>query len=395
MRIRLFNASSHNRTVIYFINKNRRNRPLILLHAASAGEFEQLVPILNRLDRTRFFILLSLMSPTIFSKQKKTDLADAVVYHPMDFWWLAFLFFQRIKPNVYVVNRHDIWPSHLKIAKLFNIKTILINANLHEKSLRLIPIFRTFNQFVFNQFDLICTGTERLKKRLINLVPEHKIHVTGDTRVNRVIERMNKTELRTEFEHYSSAKNIILGSIIESDYDVVFKGLKKTFPAGQVDLEKKNVKLIIVPHEPDQPTITGIIKILDKWRVGWIPLSDFDGTKIEPALIVDEVGLLADIYKIGKCSYVGAGFGAGVHSVIEPAIYGCPVSFGPNIHILDEAIDLHESDLGTMVKSSKDFIKFLTILDDDEKYEETADQLKAFVQNRTCEIHEIIQAITP
>ena len=190
---------------------------------------------------------------------------------------------------------------------------------------------------------------------LIKDLTKDKIQITGDTRFNRVQERKDSHAMRKEFDAFRSSKNVILGSVIPSDYHVVFGGLKKIFPSGQGDLEQENVRLIVVPHEPVESEISEIIRILDDWKIGWSKLSEFGEDETPSALIVDEVGLLADIYSIGRCAYVGAGFGAGVHSVIEPAVHGCPVSFGPNIHILDEAIDLHELGLGTIVTSEQGF----------------------------------------
>jgi len=188
-------------------------------------------------------------------------------------------------------------------------------------------------------------------------------------------------------------KNIILGSIISTDFEVIFGGLKLLFPNGQTDLIKNGIKLIIVPHEPNSSTINGIIRILDEWQVNWQKFSKFNGDEIMSALIVDEVGLLADIYSIGRCAYVGAGFGDGVHSVVEPAVHGCPVSFGPNIKILDEAIDLHENGLAKMINSKYEFSKFLSILYDDYEYTKKAEALKVFIQNRKCDIQKILEII--
>lgn len=394
IRHRLLYATGHNRRTLKSIKSKRGTKPIILLHAASAGEFEQLVPILQGLDRDRFFVLLSFMSPTIFRKQWKTELADAVVYHPLDFWWLAITFFNKIRPIAYIVNRHDIWPAHLFFAKRFSVKTILINANLHEKSLRLVPGFRSFNRHLFCNFDLVCTGTERLKQRLLKLTSEEKVKITGETRVNRVLVRKTNNDLPCEFKKFSASKNIILGSLIKSDFGVVFGGLKLKFPSGMKDLAVQNSKIIIVPHEPEKSIMKEIIKFLDEWNVKWEKLTQFSETDQPAVLIVDEVGLLGDIYQIGRCSYVGAGFGEGVHSVLEPAVHGCPVSFGPNIHILDEAIDLYESNLGTMVRTKEEFKAFLSFLEDDVKYVETSRHLKAFVENRKCNIQSIIQTIT-
>ena len=100
------------------VQKDRNARTVILFHAASTGEFEQLRPILNRIDRSQYFILLSFFSPTVFTREKNTLLADAVCYHPFDFPWSAQSFFRRLNIKYYIITRNDIWPTHLFIAKL-------------------------------------------------------------------------------------------------------------------------------------------------------------------------------------------------------------------------------------------------------------------------------------
>ena len=96
-------------------------KQVVVFHAASAGEFEQLKPILKRVDRNRFFIIQSFFSPTIYEKESETQLADAVVYHPFDFPWLARAFFQLLNINYYITTRHDLWPHHLRIAQKLGI----------------------------------------------------------------------------------------------------------------------------------------------------------------------------------------------------------------------------------------------------------------------------------
>ena len=98
------------------IQLDTKSRTVVLFHAASTGEFEQLQPVLKKIDRSRYFILISFFSPTVFKPEKDTPLADAVCYHPFDFPWSALLFFRRLNIQYYIITRNDLWPSHLFIA---------------------------------------------------------------------------------------------------------------------------------------------------------------------------------------------------------------------------------------------------------------------------------------
>ena len=137
--------------------ENGVGKQVVLFHAASTGEFEQLKPILKKVNRSRYFILLTFFSPTIFNIEKNTPLADAVCYHPFDFPWSALLFFRKFDIHHYIITRNDIWPTHLFIAKQLGINTILINANLYRERhynsrfmiFSLKQIFNNFNLVVF------------------------------------------------------------------------------------------------------------------------------------------------------------------------------------------------------------------------------------------------------
>ena len=141
--------------------EQKNGKIVVLFHAASAGEFEQLKPILKKMDRKRFFIIQSFFSPTVFNIEKNTPLADTTCYHPFDFPWSAWRFFKRMNIQYYITSRNDIWPSHLYIANRMKIHSALINANLYRKSHYKFYFFRMFYQKVFNQFDLILTGSDR------------------------------------------------------------------------------------------------------------------------------------------------------------------------------------------------------------------------------------------
>ena len=124
-----------------------------MFHAASAGEFEQIKPILKYINKKNYFIIQTFTSPTIFIKEKDNDLFDVCCYHPYDFLWSSFRFFYSIRPDFYIVTRHDVWPTHLFVLKNLNIASFYINANLHKKSIWLKPFLSHLTKAVFNKFN--------------------------------------------------------------------------------------------------------------------------------------------------------------------------------------------------------------------------------------------------
>lgn len=324
------------------VQEHRDQRQTVVFHAASAGEFEQLKPVLSALDRSRYCVVQTFFSATIFEQEYNSSLFDAVCYHPIDTPAAARRFFLTLQPTAYIITRHDVWPAHLHTARTLGIRTVLINANLHEHSVRLQWWARGFNHWLFSHFDTITCGSQRLFNNIRALAPHTTTIITGDTRFDRIFSRkaLNPGNHFSEAIHHS--RNIVLGSIIDSDYEVIFGGLASFFANGDKSLQEQQVRLIVVPHEPTPPQLQRIETILEEQGFKSCRYTQ-RGSHSEPGvIIVDVVGILADLYHYGTLAYVGAGFGAGVHSVTEPAAYGCAVSYGPNIHILDEALALHE-----------------------------------------------------
>lgn len=352
------------------ILNNRGDRKVIIFHAASNGEFEQLVPILKLIDRKRFYVVISIFSPTVYIKQNQTPLADGICFHPYDFLFSSFLFFKMLNPHQYIIVRHDIWPVHVYIARLLNIKTVLVNANLYAESFRLKFPFIIFNQWIFKYFNLILTPSKRISKNFKKLLPHSETFITGDSRFDQLLLRKKNNQQPSVLINKGSAKTIILGSIDKTDYNILLKTLKLNYPEGESSLNKKKNKLIFVPHEVNNRSIDELKSMLEQLNFQYTLYSQNKLSKAN-VVIVDTVGILADLYKHSDLAYIGGGFGkdkifgqSGVHSVIEPCAYGLVCCFGPNIKILDEAIEMVEKGIGFIVQNESDFMACFAFLED-------------------------------
>lgn len=381
------------------ILKNGGGKEVIIFHAASSGEFEQLVPILKLVKREQFYIVISFFSPTVYLKMNQTPLADAVCFHPYDLIISSFLFFKKLNPNQYVVVRHDIWPTHILMAKLFQVKTTLINANLYSESLRLKFPFILFNRWVFKNFDQILTPSERISKNFKKLLPNSNIFITGDSRFDQMLFRKNNNKQPSIFNDINGVKTIIFGSIDKSDYDFIFQALKQIFPKGDASLKEKQIKLIVVPHEVDCKTIHEIIIALKGLNMEPTLYSQ-NKKSIANVAIVDIVGILADLYKHCDLAYIGGGFGtdkifgqSGVHSVIEPCAYELITCYGPNIKILDEAIEMVEEEIGFVIESSSDILACFTMLGCEMKTLQLRQKMKDYFSSKIGASHKISKFI--
>lgn len=373
-----YEKSSINQVVDKLRNNNKK---VILFHAASAGEFEQLKPILSRLDRSKYFIIQSFTSPTIYDIESKNNLFDIACYHPIDLWWRAFSFFSKIKPSAYIITRHDLWPAHLFIARILKIKILYINANLHEKSIWLKPGIKAISKAIFKNIDYSFVPSERIQKKLESIYLSNKIIITGDSRFDQIIDRQILNSKKQFLPScFMDSFNIIFGSYDKFDEEIIFNSLIKTYKYGDKSLVKLNHRIILVPHEIDVYSTKKMISILEQANFKPKLLSEISkDNNLCNLLIIDKIGILADIYKYCKLAYVGSGFSDGVHSVIEPGIYGCAVSYGPNIELLDEAIHINQKNIGIMVRNENDLYSFLQLYSDIPKINNYGNQIKKYI----------------
>ena len=321
----------------------------IIIHAASAGEFEQVKPIL-RVKNNSNNVIQTFFSPTIFNKEKKSNLFTLCCYHPFDFPWSAFYFFYKLKPKKYIINRHDIWPHHIVIAKLLKINIIYINANLKNDSSRTKLLFKNFHKWLFKKIDIIIVPSKDIQNRFNNFFNINTTQVLQDTRYFQIQYRINK-KLFPMPQWIKNNNIVILGSIDVKDWEIIKESLSF--------VKSEKLRLIIVPHEIDKYFINKMIEDLKEHHFIIKRLSDIKNEESFDAIIYDKVGDLLDLYKYGNLAYVGCGFSHGVHNVLEPALQGCFVSYGPNISLLDEAIQLDNSQLGKKINNLNDFLNFL------------------------------------
>lgn len=339
------------------IIKGASGKQIIIMHAASAGEFEQLKPILRKIDKSKYFVVQTFLSPTIYEAESNSTLFDTCCYHPLDLPWSALFFLKSFRPNIYLTTRHDIWPHHLVIARMLNIKCYLINANLYQNSKRLNPILKSLNKFVFDKFDKILTGSDTLKNIFTQLVPENKIIVTGDSRFDQILYRVQNSKSFNQFNE--KHKYIIFGSIDDADLKIIKEAIIKF---------DNPCKYIIVPHEVNKSFINKIESMLNDININNICLTKMTNHSIDDykCVIVDTVGNLLDLYKYADIAYVGSGFTHGVHSVIEPLAQNCIVCYGPKIDILDEAVEITNLQIGTVINNSNELLTIFQLIENHE-----------------------------
>ena len=240
--ILLLIASLFNKKIWILLNQQKKslqkiksklitNKKKIIIHAASAGEYEQIKPLLNTINKNIYFTIITCMSPTIYQSIKQDKLSDACCYHPFDFPWKPKVFFNTINPSIYLTTRHDIWPMHLYFAKKMGIKTMIINANLYKKSNRLKWYGINFTKYIFNLFDLIMVPSKQIQNIFGKRLQINNTYIVCDTRFEQIINRKDQSNGIYKFENIQMEKdlNIIFGSISWEDLEIFFYNGTRNF----------------------------------------------------------------------------------------------------------------------------------------------------------------------
>ncbi|UCE05789.1 MAG: 3-deoxy-D-manno-octulosonic acid transferase [bacterium] len=337
--------------------------PRVWIHVSSHGEFLQVKPVLSYLKRLnpRIFIIISFFSPSGYDNIPIHPPVDFTCYLPLDSYFQAKRFISIISPKFAVIVRHDIWPNFAWRLKRERIPLILIDASIPQKSSRLLPILKGLNRNLFSLMEAILAISDAEAAKFHQLVdnPE-KITVIGDTKYDQVFERsrnLDRIAQLLEESRLKKKKIFVVGSSWQTDEDHLI-------PAFQQLCQKfDDLVIIVAPHEPTKNRIEEIENRLKQAQLTSARLSQLTRGQFDVScLIIDQVGLLANIYYLGKIAFVGGSFHYKIHNVLEPAVYGIPVLFGPKITNSSEAQNLLKHDAAILVNSDQEIVDVISNL---------------------------------
>ena len=334
--------------------RRSRSGRLAVIHSASAGEFEASLPLFEELKKNNILTAATLFSPSGYKIAEGNSIPDYVTYLPFDSKTSVRKFLKALKPDIFIFCKHDIWPNVVWECKKQNIPVILLNANLHSHSLRINSIALGFNRYLFSRMDAIWTVSEEHYNRLKTIIGSDKtLKVMGDTRFDRVVRRALNSSL-TLPQAFEDNPVLIAGSVWEQEAFVLDSFIK---------MRAKNPqwKLIWVPHEPKDADLKSIEKKLKSAGISTIRYSCMCEDSDQEALLIDKIGILPSLYRYANVAYVGGGFGKGVHSVLEPAVFSIPVIFGPAYHVSAEAIELIKCKGGFSIEGEPEFYNLLSL----------------------------------
>lgn len=312
----------------------------IWMHAASLGEYEQGVPVLEEIRHyyPEHQIVLSFFSPSGFEVKKNTPLADIVVYLPVDSLRNAMRFVTVLKPSLAIFVKYEVWPNYMTALQQAEIPSILIAAIFRPNHI----YFKWYGQLMrksLHKFYHIFVQ-DSSSQALVKDSGYAHVSVAGDTRFDRVyrlskhVESLPK-EIQEILTAFSSKKPLFVGgSVWPEDMNILGVALEKN---------SHNIKFFLAPHKVDKASVEtllhGLPIELQKQSV-WLSKTNPQEASKASVIIIDRIGILNQVYPLAQMAYVGGGFKTGLHNTLEAAVYGIPLAIGPNFNKFKEAKDL-------------------------------------------------------
>jgi 3-deoxy-D-manno-octulosonic-acid transferase len=376
-------------------------RPLAWVHAPSVGEALMAQAIIAQLRARREDVQVAF---THFSPSAERIVAevgaDVWGYVPWDTRGSVRPILEALRPTALVFVRTEVWPVLAREAQDAGASLLLVNAVLSEGSGRLSGPARGFMAAMYGRLDRVGAVSEDHAARYERLgVPTDRIRITGDARFDQVWDRIQRRGLHAVRE--AGGESLVVPESIRPLWSVLHDPSRFTVVAGStwpaderillppltVLRRDRRIRLIIAPHEPTSAHLGALERRLDRLslrhsRLGALLAADADPPQV---VVVDRMGVLADLYALADLAYVGGGFGrSGLHSVVEPAALGVPVLFGPAHGNAREAAALVEEGGGFVVRSTADIgMRVRTFADDPASAAAAGALARAWVRDET------------
>lgn len=348
----------------------------IWFHAASLGEYEQGLPVIEKIKEAfpLHKIVVTFFSPSGYEVRKNNTVADVTTYLPLDTKKNAQQFLKLVHPDLVFFIKYEYWPNYLAELKKRQTKTYLISGILRENQL-FFKWYGGFYREALNTFDYFFVQNENSKKLLLGL-GKTNVAVSGDTRFDRVaaiLEKDNSLDFISQFK--DNTLTIVVGSSWPKDENLL---------VDFINSNTLNVKFIIAPHNIKAEQIQQLQNSITKKTILFsdvqtrliASLHEFD------VFIIDTIGILTKIYSYADIAYVGGGFGnPGVHNLLEPATFGVPIVIGPNYSHFAEATALVNMEACLSITNNTELNKvFRNLILDDSLRQEKGLLCETFVQ---------------
>ena len=359
----------------------------IWFHAASLGEFEQGRPLIEHLRETHpeYKILLTFFSPSGYEVRKNYEGADIICYLPLDTIRNAHRFLRAIKPVMAFFIKYEFWYNYLHILQHRGVPTYSVSSIFRPDQIFFQWYGRQYGRVLKCFTHFFVQNME--SKALLAKLGITDVDVVGDTRFDRVLQIKEASKQLPIVEQFTAhaQKVFVAGSSWLPDEEIFIK---------YFDIHK-DWKLIIAPHVISDEHLSQIFELLKGRRVVRYTEATEKNVKDAEVLIIDCFGLLSSIYHYGTVSYVGGGFGVGIHNVLEAAVWDIPVVFGPNNKHFQEAQGLMLVQGGFEIKDYQSFRDLMMRFETDASFLQNAgENAGAFVKSRAGATAKVMENVS-
>ena len=359
----------------------------IWFHAASLGEFEQGRPLIEHLRETHpeYKILLTFFSPSGYEVRKNYEGADIICYLPLDTIRNARRFLRAVKPVMAFFIKYEFWYNYLHILQHRGVPTYSVSSIFRPDQIFFQWYGRQYGRVLKCFTHFFVQNME--SKALLAKLGITDVDVVGDTRFDRVLQIKEASKQLPIVEQFTAhaQKVFVAGSSWLPDEEIFIK---------YFDIHK-DWKLIIAPHVISDEHLSQIFELLKGRRVVRYTEATEENVKDAEVLIIDCFGLLSSIYHYGRVSYVGGGFGVGIHNVLEAAVWDIPVVFGPNNKHFQEAQGLMLVQGGFEIKDYQSFRDLMMRFETDASFLQNAgENAGAFVKSRAGATAKVMENVS-
>ena len=362
----------------------------IWFHAASLGEFEQGRPLMEQIKKSypQYKILLTFFSPSGYEVRKNYEGADIITYLPIDTVGNARQFLRTVRPVMAFFIKYEFWYNYLHILQYRGIPAYSVSSIFRPDQVFFKWYGRGYGR-VLKCFTRFFVQNEESKK-LLESIGIHDTMVVGDTRFDRVLQIKEASKLLPIVERFVKGtpedpkKVFVAGSSWQPDEEIFLKYFNN----------HRDWKLIVAPHVIGEDHLKFIFSLIKDKKVVRYTQATEDNVAEADVLIIDCFGLLSSVYHYGDVAYVGGGFGVGIHNVLEAAVWGMPVLFGPNNKHFAEAQGLLQSGGGIEIEDYETFSLIMSQLSDGSAYYDTCGQeAGAFVQSLAGATKKVLSSV--
>ena len=364
------------------------NARYVWVHAASLGEFEQGRPLIEQIrrDHPEYKVLLTFFSPSGYEVRKNYAGADIICYLPLDTITNARRFLRLIRPEIAFFIKYEFWYNYLHILKHRHVPVYSVSSIFREGQVFFRWYGRQYGR-VLKCFTHFYVQNE-ISRQLLAKIGINNVTITGDTRFDRVLQIKEQAKQLPIVERFIGAtegsKVFVAGSSWAPDEEIFIKYFN----------EHKDWKLVVAPHVIGEEHLQQIEKLLAGRKVVRYTQANEDNVCGAEVLIIDCFGLLSSIYHYGHVTYVGGGFGVGIHNVLEAAVWGKPVVIGPNNKKFQEAQQLMAAGGCFEINEYDDFAKLMERFCNDAPFlQQASKQAAQYVESKAGATMQVLKDV--